>query len=179
MARRNRDTHAGVFHIVTHSIRDEDLFRREIDRVHFLRELGRAVARAEWRCVSFCLMRTHYHLILDVPEMTLPPGMHSLNFRYASWFNSEYGYRGHVMAARYWSRRIEGAADLLGTYKYVARNPVKARLCGRPELWPWSSHAATLGFRPVDFVDATDVLACFDGAPELRRAELREYVDRP
>jgi hypothetical protein len=124
-------------------------------------------------------MGTHYHLILDVPEETLPRGMHSLNFRYASWFNSEYGCRGHLTAARYWSRRVEGATDLLETYKYVARNPVKAHLCGRPEQWPWSSHAATLGFRRVDFVDAADVLACFDGDPEIRRAELRAYVDEP
>lgn len=178
MSRPPRDKKAGVFHAVTHSIRDEALFRSDRDRVHFLRELARAKARSGWTCVVYCLMTTHYHVILEVDDEALPRGMHRLNFRYASWFNSEYGFRGHVMAARYWSRRINDNADLLGTYRYVVMNPVRAKECTSPIDWPWSSYAGTVGLRPADdFVDPTLVLGCFDGPLELRRADLRRYVE--
>jgi putative transposase len=103
--------------------------------------------------------------------------MHSLNFRFASWFNAEYGHRGHTMAARYWARRIVDAEDMLTSYAYVARNPVEAFLCDRPEDWAWSSYAGTIGLREADsFVDAHRVLGCFDGSRELQVAELRRYV---
>ncbi|HZD87831.1 MAG TPA: hypothetical protein VE088_07490, partial [Gaiellaceae bacterium] len=91
MARRNRDVAPGVFHVWAHSVRDEALFRDDLDRMAFLRELARAGAKAGWRCIAYCLMDTHYHLILEVDAGVLPDGMHSLNFRYACWFNQRHG----------------------------------------------------------------------------------------
>lgn len=180
MARRPRDVHAGLFHVITHSVRSTPLFEVDRDRAHFLRELVRAMARANWTCVGYCLMRTHFHLILDVPDRTLPTGMHALNFRYAMWFNSEYRYRGHVMGARYWSRRIDDEGDLQRTYRYVARNPVEAMVCERPADWAWSSYAGTIGERePDSFVHSDAVLDCFAGPLELRIAQLRRLVENP
>lgn len=180
MARKPRDTHAGLFHVITHSVRDTPLFHGDRDRVHFLRELVRAIARGEWTCLGYCLMRTHFHLVVDVPDRGLPVGMHSLNFRYAAWFNGEYRYRGHVMAARYWSRRIRTEPDLQATYRYVARNPVEAMLCENPADWAWSSYAGTIGQRnPDDFVHPESVLDCYSGPLEFRIAQLRRYVESP
>lgn len=180
MTRRPRDTHAGLFHVTTHSVRDTPLFHVDRDRIHFLRELARAVARSDWTCIAYCLMRTHFHLILEVPDRSLPRGMHALNFRYASWFNGEYGYRGHVTAARYWSRRIGDDADLLVTYRYVARNPVAAMLCDEPGEWQWSSYAGTIGRREPDgFVPPEAMLDRFSGPFELRVADLRRFVEGP
>ena len=45
-------------------------------------------------------------------------------------------------AASRWTRRISGAA-----LRYVALNPVRARLCERAADWPWSSVHAHLGAR--------------------------------
>ena len=61
----------------------DDVFRDDLDRIVFLRELARARRRSEWRCLAYCLMTTHYHLILEVDDDALPFGMQALNFRYA------------------------------------------------------------------------------------------------
>src|SRR5437870_204911 len=87
LARNLRDKAAGLFHVYTHSVWAAELFRDDRDRVVFVRELSRAVNKAQWICVGFCLMRTHYHLVLDVDDGALPTGMHALNFRYAIEFN--------------------------------------------------------------------------------------------
>ena len=78
---------------------------------HVLRHLARVTAQTEWRCVGFCLMRTHYHLILEVEDGVLPVAMHSLNLAYARQFNRRHGLRGHAQSRRYGSRRIAGNHD--------------------------------------------------------------------
>ena len=97
----------------------DELFRDDVDRMVFLRELVRAGAKVEWDCLAFCLMDTHYHLLLEVDDGALPRGMHSLNFRYAGQFNDRHAMKGHVMGARYDSVRIEDDEHLLNAFKYV------------------------------------------------------------
>jgi putative transposase len=154
------------------------LFRNDLDRTIFLRELARVTRRQAWTCMAFCLLETHYHLLLEVHDSSLPAGMQSLNFRYAIGFNQRYRLRGHTQFDRYGSRRIEDESDLLSAFKYVVLNPVEARLCASPADWPWSSYAGTVGLAPPhSFVDPALVLDCFDGPRELRIAQLRAFVE--
>jgi len=177
MARQLRDKGAGLFHVYTHSVWAATLFRDDQDRIVFLRELARAGAKAQWTCIGFCLMTTHYHLVLAVNSDALPLGMHALNFRHAAQFNKRHGMKGHVLGARYDAVRIEGEAHLLKAYRYMARNPVEAGVCARAEDWRWSSFAATVGdAEAIDFVDASVVIGCFDGPRELATARLRAFV---
>jgi REP element-mobilizing transposase RayT len=177
MARQRRDKSAGLFHIYTHSVWAAELFRDDRDRVVFLRELARAVDKAQWTCIGFCLMTTHYHLVLDVDDDALPFGMHALNFRYAVEFNRRHGMKGHVLGARYDSVKIEDEPHLLDAYRYVARNPVAAGSCKAAEDWRWSSFAAAVGVaEPIEFVDPGIVIGCFDGPREIAAARLRAFV---
>ena len=180
MARRHRDMGAGIFHVYTHCVwAAPALFRDDTDRVTFLRELARATARIEWTCMAYCVMRTHYHLILGVEDGALPRGMHALNFRYACAFNLRHDMKGHVQAARYGSRRLNDDEELMQAFRYVARNPVEAGLCANPADWAWSSYAATIGkAEPITFVDPNRILKCFGDTPEEAIARLREYVER-
>lgn len=181
MARSPRDVEPGVFHVYAHCVWAADaFFRDDEDRMVFLRELALATARVGWRCLSYCVMGTHYHLVLDVDAGVLPKGMHSLNFRYASHFNFRHAMKGHVQGRRYGARRLTDEDDLLGVFKYIARNPVEAFLCEKPEDWPWSSYAATVGLaESASFVDPRPVLRCFNDPLEHARAALRRHVAEP
>jgi putative transposase len=181
MPRPLRDTEPGLFHVYAHSVWAADaLFKDDEDRLTFLRELARAGGRVGWTCIAFCLMNTHYHLVLDVQAGALPKGMHSLAFRYASWFNFKHAMKGHVHGRRYGARRLVDDTDLLGAFKYVVRNPVEAMLCEKAEEWPWSSYPATIGLaKPHSFVDPRRVLGCYEDPLEFARAALRRHVDEP
>jgi REP element-mobilizing transposase RayT len=180
MARKHRDKAAGAFHVYAHSVwAAAELYRDDRDRLTFLHELARTVAKAEWRCLAFCLLHSHYHLLLEVDDGTLPVGMHSLNFRYAAKFNARHHMKGHAFAARYGSRRIDDDADLLNAYRYVVRNPVEARLCESAVAWPWGSYPGTVGVAaPASFVEARKIVSCFDGQYETGLARLRTFVER-
>lgn len=179
MARRPRDTSPGIFHVFTHSVWAADaLYRDDDDRMRFLRELAGATARVAWRCLAYCLMGTHYHLLLDVDAAALPRGMHALNFRYAAGFNARHRMKGHVHGTRYNAYRIEGDASLLDRFKYVALNPVEAGLCQSAADWPWSSYPGTVGLaEPQHFVTDDLVLSCLDGPREIAMGRLRRYVE--
>jgi putative transposase len=181
MPRPPRDSRAGIFHVFTHCVwAAPALFRDDLNRIVFLRELARAARTFEWTCIGFCLMRTHYHLMLEVPDQALPTGMQSLNFRYAIDFNQRHGMRGHVQFARYGAVRMTDDSHFLTAYKYVVRNPVEARLCSIAEDWPWSSYAGTIGLSEShSFVNPMRVLQIFDPVTESAAAQLRAFVEEP
>jgi putative transposase len=179
MPRPPRDTDAGIFHVYTHCVWGvPELYRDPVDRMEFLRHLARICAMPGWTCMSYCLMRSHYHLIVEVDADVLPMAMHSLNLAYAKAFNDRYDLRGHVQFDRYGARRIDGDDDLLGRYAYVANNPVRAGLCDSAAEWHWSSYAGTVGLAPPQpFVDPAKVLGCLAWSTADPRESLRLRVE--
>ncbi len=178
MAHQLRDTRAGMFHIWTHCVwAAPALYRDEVDQMSFLRRLAHVTAAHGWRCMGYCLMRTHYHLIVEVADGRLPVAMQALNHSYALHFNRRHGMRGHVQSRRYGSRRLDDRGALLVGYAYSMNNPVEAGACEKASAWPLSSFRGTLGLtEPSSFVDDGPILACF-GREIDPRAALRRRVE--
>jgi REP-associated tyrosine transposase len=179
MPHQPRDITAGIFHVWTHCVWAADAhYRDDHDRLEFLRHLARVTTQTEWRCLGFCLMRTHYHLVVGVAAGVLPVGMQSLNHAYACHFNRRHGLRGHAQSRRYGAHRIDSPENLVQAYAYVMNNPVDAGLCSRASIWPWSSLQGTLGLAPRNsFVDDGPILGCFRSELEPRVA-LRRAVEK-
>ena len=179
MARKRRDLAGGIFHVMCHSVWTSELFRDDLDRMEYLRELAAAVHGYGWTCLEYCLMTNHLHLILEVIDGSLPPGMQQLNTRYACRFNHRHALRGHVFGGRYGSNRIATDAHLAIAFAYVAVNPVEAGLCQQPEDWPWSSYAAAIRLAtPQSFVNPNRVLQLFGTTRELAIARLKAFVEK-
>lgn len=137
-----------------------------------------AIARAGWVCHVYCLLGTHYHLLIETPEPNIGAGMKRLNWLYSWRFNKRHGTRGHAYESRYWCELIETDAQALNTIKYIALNPVEAGLCSSPGAWPWSSYAATLGEADCpEFLTTSWVLSLFDKNPVVARRQLRSFVE--
>jgi REP-associated tyrosine transposase len=179
MPRPTRDTAAGTFHVYTHCVwAVPELYRDDLDRLSFLRRLAEVTATSRWRCLEYCLMTSHYHLLVEVEDGVLPSAMHALNLPYACAFNRRHALRGHVQFNRYGSRRIEDDDDLVGTFAYIANNPVEAGLCATASEWPWSSYRGTVGLaEPSSFVDPTPVLRTVGSALVDPRTALRLHVE--
>lgn len=165
-----RDTAAGVFHVFTHCVYSAPaLYRDDLDRLNALRHLAYVSTKPGFDCLAYCLMGTHYHLIVEVEDDVLPKIMHSLNLGYSRDFNRRYKLKGHVQAKPYGARRIHTDGSLLTRFRYVVRNPVRAGLCRTPEEWPWSSFAGTVGLaEPSTFVADGRILGLVDDPSDLR-----------
>ena len=136
------------------------------------------IDRFALRCIAVCLLSTHWHAIVDLPDNSLAAGMHRLIGGYSRRHNERHERAGYLVRGRYWSRRKETPDALLEAFRYVAQNPVAAGLVQRAEDWRWSSYPQTIGVSDTfGFVDAADVLAEFRTTPIAQIRGLRRFVD--
>ena len=76
MARRLRvEFPGGIYHVVNRGDRREDIFRDDQDQQRFLETLGEAVPRRIGQVEAYCLMRNHFHLVVETPQPNLVSGM--------------------------------------------------------------------------------------------------------
>jgi len=131
MPRRPRSDlpEVGAYHVASRGTNHGDIYLDDVDRKSFVTILGRVVAAHEWKCHAFCLMTTHYHLIVETERLRLSRGMQVLNGRYAQLFNQRHDRDGHLFRARYAVYVIEDEVGLEASCLYVLENPVRAGLC--------------------------------------------------
>jgi REP element-mobilizing transposase RayT len=179
MPRRPRVHVPGSLHHVTaHGVDTRPLYADDHDRWFFIGRLGDVTREIGWRCLAFCLMDTHFHLVVEQGEVPLWRGMRLLNGRYAAAFNERHGRRGHLFEGRYRDTPVEDESHLLTTIRYVARNPVDAGVCRRPQDWPWSTYGQLVGARRGwSFVSDAWLLALFAPPRDRAVAAVRGFVE--
>jgi putative transposase len=136
---RRSDLPDGFFHVYARGVCGiGPIFGDREDHETFFRFLRIAARRHAWKCHAFCVLSTHYHLVLAATRPQLSEGCEELNWNYATYFNRKHERFGHLFAERFSSRVIESEEYLYDACAYVLLNPVKAGLCSRTEDWPWS-----------------------------------------
>ena len=158
-----------VHHAYARGVDRMEIYRDDADRARYLTLLGKVVERHGWRCLAFCLMRNHVHLLVKTPEADLGLGIQRLHGVYAQYFNRRHGRSGHLFQGRFGTKVMRTDAQLLLAARYIARNPVKAGLCREATEWRWSHHRATLNGSHPGWLDAPLLLEYFgaDGCDPL------------
>lgn len=114
------------------------VFLDDMDRAAFTFLLRQAVDRFSLRIIAWCLLGTHFHLIVECRREELSLAMHRLNGLYAQRFNRRHGRRGHLFEERFSAWVVENEEHLHAAIRYVIWNPVAAGLCREPREWIWS-----------------------------------------
>jgi putative transposase len=127
----------GIYHVTARGVYRQAIFLHDLDRVDFLSLLEKASRNARWICHAWCLMDTHYHLVLETSTKALSVAMHGLNTAYAHRFNRRHGRRGHLFESRYSAWVIRDDAHLEAACRYVLGNPARA---GIETPWPWTGY---------------------------------------
>lgn len=156
----------GFYHVTLRGARQLPIFFDDRDRRVFLSLLVRVVRSSRWRCYAWCLMDNHFHLLIELTQIGLSNGMFELNYTYACWLNRRHGFRGHAFDRRFSAREIETTPHLLEGSRYIVLNPVRARICRRPEDYLWSSYRGLVGLEPRLFAEAEWILAQFGRTPD-------------
>jgi putative transposase len=148
---------------------------------------------------AYCLMPTHVHMVLTpASAIGLARVLGETHRRYTSVINARLRTEGHLFQGRFGSVVMD-EDYLRAAIRYIALNPVRARLVARAEDWRWSNVCAHLHGEDDGFVTRKPVLercsddfrTMIDPAPEpyqlvaLRAAEKTgrplgtpEFLDR-
>ena len=126
--------------------------------------LAEVAAEMGWRCLAYCLMGNHVHLLIETTEPNLGAGMHRLQMGYAKWFNERHGRSGHLFQGRFGSVRMRSEAQLWATVAYIVKNPLDAGLCDQPEDWPWNGHRYVVRDEPPAWLEVDRLLSFFAAA---------------
>ncbi len=178
MAVQEREqTVGGFYHLTLRGARQLPIFFDDRDRKVFLALLVQVVRTFRWRCYAWCLMDNHFHLLIELTEINLSNGMFRLNYAYACWLNRRHGYRGHAFDRRFSAVEIETTPHLLEGSRYMFLNPVRARLCARPEEHPWSSYRGLIDLEPPLFAESEWLLAQFGRTRERAVENFVAFVE--
>jgi len=159
MARIARFVVPGLPHHVTQrGNRRERVFFGDEDH-ELYRDLLSSQCRRQGIAVwAYCLMPNHVHLIL-VPdrEEALGRALGETHRRYSSVVNARLRVTGHLFQSRFGSAVMD-EEHLMAAARYVAVNPVRARLVARAEDWRWSSVRAHLEGRDDGLVSVAPLI---------------------
>lgn len=173
-----------VFHVLNRGVRRLRLFDHPQDYLAFCRVFHEAQARIPLRCLAYCLMPNHFHLVLwPQADTELSDFMGWLTTTHSKRWHAwrETAGTGHVYQGRFKAFPVCSDMHFLRLCRYVERNAVRAGLVARAEDWPWSSLAQRAGreslialtewpvARPADWLDLVQ-LDVADETQDLRQS---------
>lgn len=130
-----------MIHLIGRSNNSMRLFCDADDFTQFRRTILRALEKMPVFIHHYVFMHTHFHLLAWVEGTgCLASIMKSIAVSYNHYYRRRYGFRGHIWHSRFRSIVINHEAHWLACGRYIEINPVRARICDRPEHYPWSSY---------------------------------------
>jgi putative transposase len=144
MSRRPRIAVAGVpLHIIQRGNNRQACFYDASDYQIYLDWLAQYARDSDCAIHAYVLMTNHIHLLLT-PSRAEGPGllMKHLSQRYTQYVNRTYRRSGTLWEGRYRSCIAQDEGYVLGCYRYIELNPVRAGMVAHPAEYPWSSYAA-------------------------------------
>ena len=129
MARLPRMILPGIPHHVTQrGNRRERTFFEESDYALYLDLLAQAAQRHAVEIWSYCLMPNHVHIVaVPTDEDGLGRTFRDVHRNYTGYVNTRMRVTGHLWQGRFGSVAMD-EAHLFAALRYVALNPVRARL---------------------------------------------------
>jgi putative transposase len=167
----------GIYHVMARSNGGDVLFPDDVDRRCFLGCYADVIRDRGWYSLAYCVMGTHYHLLVETPEPDLADGMRDLNSGFARAWRDRRASHGHVFGGRYRAKLVQHDEYLVQAARYIVRNPVAADLCSAPGAWRWSSFTATCEESASPVLHPERLLRFFDSPTRSSVEVYREFVE--
>jgi REP element-mobilizing transposase RayT len=76
MPRQLRVEYAGaIYHVMSRANGKGNIFEGDVDRHDFIKTLAEACGKTGFEVHAYCLMRNHFHLVVEIPKANLVAGM--------------------------------------------------------------------------------------------------------
>jgi hypothetical protein len=140
MTRRKRDDGEGQWHhVMNRGLAKRPLFESREDMRYFLSRLAAQVRCGRIQVAAYCLMTTHYHLLVRSVAGELSEAMRRIQNDYVRQFNRRHARDGTLIRGRFCSRPVRSLAYRVAVLHYIDRNPIEGGLCWNVAEYPFSS----------------------------------------
>ena len=179
MGRHARLVVPGIaLHVYQRGNNKQVCFRDVNDRLVYLAMMRDLVARHPCALHAYCLMTNHVHLLLTPESMTACALlMRDLAGCYASYFNRRYGRTGTLWEGRFGSCLVDSPRYVLGCYRYVEVNPVRAAMVKKALDYDWSSARANAGMVSAQELAPHAEYIALGGDEEVRQCAYRALLE--
>jgi len=93
------------------------------------------------KCLAYCIMPDHYHLLLKVlADNTLSKYISDVENSFSRYFNIKFKRKGPIWQSRFRCVEIKTDEQLLHVSRYIHLNPTTDYLIDKPEDWEFSSY---------------------------------------
>ena len=162
-----------LYHVMSRGIERRRIFIDDHDYSDFYERIAVWLERTGGKCLAWCLMPNHFHILVLRGELPLSEMMHHAMTGYAVNFNLRHGRAGHLFQNRYKAIMCDLERYLLELVPYIHLNPLRAGLvedlAGLKD-YKWCGHAAAAGGVPDGLLDRGELLAHFAN-PEMPAVE--------
>jgi putative transposase len=165
-------------HIIQRGNNRAACFRTDGDYLVYLAHLRQLSFKYDCALHAYCLMTNHVHLLLTPSAETACTGlMRDLGQRYVQYFNRQHQRTGTLWEGRFRSCIAESARYVLGCYRYIELNPVRARMVDHPSSYLWSSFAVNSGMRSDPLITPHAELEALATDPDKRYSAYRRLFE--
>lgn len=116
-----------VYHIMSRSIGEIDLFRTDKDKNTYLKYIKKYKDIFSFKLYSFCLMSNHVHLLIDSNGADVSKFMHCINQSYSQYYNKKHNRHGHLFGDRFKSKIAHNDVSVMCISAYIHNNPKDIR----------------------------------------------------
>lgn len=172
------DVPGGFYHLMARGNERRAIFSDGDDYRNFMRRLAKLLRENGGKCLAWCLMPNHFHLLFVRGERPLPEFMRRLMTGHAVYFNQRHERSGHLFQNRYKSILCDRDQYLLELVAYVHLNPLRAGLVKNyAELiaFPWCGHRELVCAGP-GVADVGMTLGYFGDAVSSARRNYEEFL---
>lgn len=180
MPRKARIDVAGqLYHVIARGNERGKIFLEEEDYENFIGRLRSGLNITGNKCLAWCLIPNHFHLVILRGKRPLSDLMRRLMTGYVVSFNITHKRVGHLFQNRYKAIMCEEEEYLLELVSYIHLNPLRAKLVRNYEglgNYKWCGHGAMIGERSCDFMERDYVLGHFGGKDRMAVSRYEAFM---
>jgi len=131
-----------IYHVINRANARLAIFEVDADYRLFEEILTEAVEKFNIKLFSYCVMPNHWHLAVCTNEDgDLSRFMQWLTLTHTQRYHAKHETigGGHLYQGRYKSFIVQTNEYALQLFRYIERNPVRAKLVKKAENWKWGS----------------------------------------
>lgn len=130
--------------------------------------------------LAYCLMPTHYHLLLHDKNNSLKQVMSTVINSFTRYFNTKYERRGQLFISPFRAKHIRDESTLLHVSRYIHLNPYSSGICktmNELQEYPYSSYSSYLGLEKGWFLSQELINQSFSNSISRHQEFVQDHAD--